>query len=57
MFFAILPKFNNKSEFLYILVNVASIDSDSVVSLVWTSMAKVHESSVFAYLDKCCKTT
>ena len=57
MFFAILPKFNNKSEFLHILVNVATIDLNSVVSLVWTSMAKVHESSVFAYLDKCCKTT
>ena len=47
LFFAILPKFNNKSVFLHIFVNVASVDLNSVVSLVWTSIAKVYESSVF----------
>ena len=54
--FAILLKFNKKSVFLHILVNVASLDLNSVVSLVWTSIAKLYENTVFAYLDKSCKT-
>ena len=26
-----------------------------MVSLVWTSIAKLYENSVFVYLDKCCE--
>ena len=42
LLFAVLPKFNKKGVFLHILVNVALIDLNSVVSLVWTSIAKLY---------------
>ena len=61
MLFAILPKFNNKSVFLHILVNVASIEENSVVwlygqvwrkftkvfLLIWTNVAKRLKNSLF----------